>query len=150
MVYRNARQISAGGVIVRDRDGQREVCLIARRTDAGLIWGLPKGHVEPGEDLLTTARREVREETGLEGQPLRKLGAITYVFSVKQEAVRYTKTVHFYLLRYVRGSTDDHDDEVEEAAWAPFREAAKRLHYENERRMLRMAGRHLDRGGDGR
>ncbi len=29
-------------------------------------WDFPKGVVEPGEDPLTTARREVREETGIE------------------------------------------------------------------------------------
>jgi len=29
-------------------------------------WDCPKGVVEPGEDPLTTAKREVREETGIE------------------------------------------------------------------------------------
>jgi bis(5'-nucleosidyl)-tetraphosphatase len=29
-------------------------------------WDCPKGLVEAGEDALTTARREVREETGIE------------------------------------------------------------------------------------
>jgi 8-oxo-dGTP pyrophosphatase MutT (NUDIX family) len=135
-------QVSAGGVIVREHDGQRQVCLIARRTDAGLIWALPKGHIEAGEDLLTTALREVREETGLEGELVRKLGAISYAFVVP-DAQRYAKTVHFYLLRYVRGSTDDHDEEVEQAAWVPIGEALTRMQYENERRILRRADRYL-------
>ena len=130
-------------MIIREHDGQRQVCLIARQTDAGLIWALPKGHVEAGEDLLTTALREVREETGLDGELVRKLGAITYTFKIRPDALRYTKTVHFYLLRYVRGSTDDHDDEVEQVAWVPIGEAPKQLHYENERRILRNAHHYL-------
>jgi predicted NUDIX family NTP pyrophosphohydrolase len=32
--------------------------------DAG-VWTIPKGEVEPGEDLLETAKREFEEETGI-------------------------------------------------------------------------------------
>ncbi len=39
--------------------------LLLRRTDNGR-WGLPGGAMEPGESLEDTARRETREETGLE------------------------------------------------------------------------------------
>ena len=45
-------------------DGARRL-LLQRRTDNGL-WGLPGGSMEPGESLEETARRELREETGLE------------------------------------------------------------------------------------
>ena len=36
-----------------------------RNKDAG-AWSIPKGHNEPGEQLLDTARREFREETGIQ------------------------------------------------------------------------------------
>lgn len=35
-----------------------------KNKDAG-VWSIPKGKVEPGEDLLDTARREFQEETGM-------------------------------------------------------------------------------------
>lgn len=35
------------------------------------------GHIEPGEDVLSAARRELKEETGLENQPLRLVGTVT-------------------------------------------------------------------------
>lgn len=55
------RVLSAGVVVVRDNgDGWRVLLLRAYN-----YWDCPKGLVEPGEDPLTTARREVREETGI-------------------------------------------------------------------------------------
>jgi 8-oxo-dGTP pyrophosphatase MutT (NUDIX family) len=56
------RVLSAGVVVVRDTgDGWRELLLRAYN-----YWDCPKGLVEPGEDPLATARREVREETGID------------------------------------------------------------------------------------
>ena len=145
--YRHETQVSSGGVIVR-MDGERpSVCLIARRSEGRrrLIWGLPKGHVEAGEHPQQTALREVREETGLVGASIRKLGAITYWFSVKEEQVRFFKTVHFYLLRYLSGRPEDHDDEVEQAAWFPINQALRRVTYANERAILLKAKRLIRR-----
>jgi ADP-ribose pyrophosphatase YjhB (NUDIX family) len=38
--------------------------LLLHRTDNG-CWGIPGGALEPGESLEDTARRETREESGL-------------------------------------------------------------------------------------
>lgn len=55
-------RLSAGVVVVRrDPAGWRFLLLRAYRN-----WGFPKGLVEPGEDPLAGALREVREETTLE------------------------------------------------------------------------------------
>jgi len=143
MRYRTARQVSSGGVIVRQQQGRFQVCLIARRREGVLVWGLPKGHVEPGEDLVATALREVREETGLVGALAAPLGSITYRFAVQDERVRYFKRVYFYLMRYLDGDTRQHDHEVEEARWMSLDDALALLSYENERKVLRNAMRHL-------
>lgn len=49
-------------MVVRRVDGEWRVLLLR----AYNYWDCPKGLVEPGEDELATARREVREETGIE------------------------------------------------------------------------------------
>jgi bis(5'-nucleosidyl)-tetraphosphatase len=54
--------LSAGVVVVRKADDAWRVLLLR----AYNYWDCPKGVVEPGEDPLATARREVREETGIE------------------------------------------------------------------------------------
>lgn len=63
-------RVSAGLVLFRKRDGQLEVFLahpggpfFARKDDGH--WTIPKGEVEPGEDMLCAAMRELAEETGI-------------------------------------------------------------------------------------
>lgn len=55
------KKLAAGMVVVRRIDGEWH-CLMLR---AYRNWDFPKGEVEPGEEPLAAARREVREETTL-------------------------------------------------------------------------------------
>ena len=57
-----------------DRRGR---VLLARRADNGL-WGLPSGHVEPGETVEEAVVREVREETGLRVEVERLIGIYSH------------------------------------------------------------------------
>ncbi len=135
---RTVKEFSAGGVIYRKTGEDFEVALIHVRNR----WGLPKGHVEEGERVEEAALREVREETGLEGKLLRKLGDIGYSYRDKnqdRELVRIYKRVHFYLLRYVRGDVRDHDHEADDARWFPIEQAIKQLKFATERKMVHRA-----------
>ena len=64
-----ASRVSAGVLLYRRRPAGLEVLLahpggpLFARKDAG-HWTIPKGEVEPGEELLAVARREFEEETG--------------------------------------------------------------------------------------
>lgn len=62
--------LPAAAAIIRDPEGR---VLLIRRGD-GRGWSLPGGLMEPGERILDCLRREVREETGLEVEPLRLTG----------------------------------------------------------------------------
>ena len=65
---------SAGLVMFRRRGGELEVFLahpggpLFVKKDDG-CWTIPKGEVEPGEELLPTALREFEEETGITIDP---------------------------------------------------------------------------------
>jgi 8-oxo-dGTP diphosphatase len=56
------------------RDGELQVLLIQRAAPPfSGFWALPGGFVRPDEDLAVAARREFAEETGLGGEPLRRV-----------------------------------------------------------------------------
>lgn len=131
--------MSAGGVIYRRTPEGIDFGLIA--TKRGTRWQLPKGKQEKGETLEVTAAREVAEETGLVGTVLAPLDIIDIWFSVTDEgrSIRRHKLVHFYLLEYRSGTTDDHDDEVDDARWFPAEDAVTRLTFPSERRVATRA-----------
>jgi 8-oxo-dGTP pyrophosphatase MutT (NUDIX family) len=129
------REFSAGGLVVRRFRGRP--FLAAVRVKGGTVLALPKGHVDEGESSLEAATREVREETGLDAEPIEKLGDIRYWYSRRGE--RIFKIVSFYLFRYRSGSVRDHDDEVDSAEWVPLEEAPRALAYKGEREMAEAA-----------
>lgn len=133
---------SAGGVVVRPADGSFDVVLASRRTRrGGIAWGLPKGLIEPGEEPVAAAIREVREETGLDAGVLEPLGDISYWFVWDRERVK--KEVSFFLMEATGGDASRRDDEMEEVRWFPLDEAVAAASYPSERDVLRRAARSL-------
>lgn len=129
--------VSAGGIVYRRGPEGLEIVLCGRRS--GGLWGLPKGTPIEGESIEQTARREVTEETGLEVEIERPLGAIEYWFTRLEQGVRFHKIVHHFLMKPTGGSVDQHDHEYDLVEWCPAQAAVQRLTYRNEAEILRRA-----------
>ena len=74
---------TSGAVVYRVQDGQLEYLLL-QSTNRGNFWGFPKGHVEGAEDLITTATREIKEETGLTLHSVTLCGVKQFYMADKQ------------------------------------------------------------------
>lgn len=119
----------AGGVVVRT-DGEPRVLLV-RAKPAPHDWVLPKGHIEPGEAPDETARREVIEEAGVEGEPVRALGTLEF----RTPAGKHVRAL-FFLMRYVRDVTPH---ERREIRWATFAEAQRLTEFDDTRALIASA-----------
>lgn len=64
----------AAAACIRDAEGR---ILLLRRTDGDNLWGFPGGMIEPGEGAVDAVKREVREEIGLDVEPVALIGTYT-------------------------------------------------------------------------
>jgi 8-oxo-dGTP diphosphatase len=136
------REFSAGGVLVKTIRGRPMVAAIRPQGKPEGTWALPKGNIDAGERPDETALRVVREETGVEGRLVEKLGDVKYTYT-RRGGVRVFKIVSFYLVRAGRGRLGEIEErmkiEVAEARWLPLEEAPKLLAYGGEREMAKKA-----------
>jgi 8-oxo-dGTP diphosphatase len=119
---------AAGGVVWRSADdGSIEVAVAHRpRYDD---WSLPKGKLDPGEDLLTAAVREVGEETGLVVLLGRRGLRTSY------PVASGTKRVDYWLMRAVGGAFAP-NDEVDELRWLPVAAGRELVSHDHDRAVL--------------
>ncbi len=120
--------LAAGGLVVRDSEGGREIALVHRPKYDD--WSLPKGKLDPGESFEDAALREVWEETGFRcelGDPLEPA-------SYRDRKGR-TKLVRYFMMRPLDGGFEP-NDEVDELRWAVPDSALELLTHEHDRRLI--------------
>ena len=104
-------------------DAEGRVLLVQHRKDGREYWLLPGGGVEAGETMVDAARRELFEETGLEGE----VGRLLLVCeSVDPRTPRHI--VHVAFLATIRQGTalkPGYDGRLVDAAWRPVAELAE-------------------------
>lgn len=136
---RTRQEHSAGGAAISVREGTPYVALIATR--GRTRWGLPKGAVSEGETSEAAALREVREETGLEAEIVKKLDTIEYFFRAGETLIH--KRVDFYLMLHTGGELQPQLSEVDDVEWVALPEAIQRASFPSERKLLELAQQEL-------
>ncbi|RMG13053.1 MAG: NUDIX domain-containing protein [Deltaproteobacteria bacterium] len=117
------RPISAGTVLYREGPDGLEVLLVhpSGNYNRKAPWSIPKGLPEAGESLEAAARRETREETGVEPGPLVDIGTVDYR--------RSRKTIHAFAGPLPAGAQPHVASwEVDRAEMLPLEEARRLIH----------------------
>ncbi|MGE5153286.1 MAG: NUDIX hydrolase [Bdellovibrio bacteriovorus] len=109
-----------GGAAAVALDEQERVCLLRqyRHAGGGWLWELPAGKIDPGEEPLGTARRELEEEAGVRAGDWQDLGKMHSSPGV------FTEVIHLWLARGLEPLAHDHgEDELIEIHWLPLNQA---------------------------
>ncbi len=127
------REVSAGVILFRD-GLPREFLVL----DYGTHWDFPKGHIETGEDPLTTARRELAEETGIrEARFIPGFRqSMQYVYR-KAGKARLKEVIYFLASTQASEVTLSHEHCG--YVWLPYPEALKRVTFQTARDLLAKA-----------
>ena len=103
----------------------------------------PSGHVDPGEDDLTTALRETREEAGLGVEHLQVIDG--FLQELRYEVRGRPKEVLYWLAELRDpGTTVTLSDEHQDYRWARLEEACTLARYKDLQDTLRAAHKHLE------
>ncbi len=120
----------------RPEAGQVEFCLVRRA--AGLVyeaqWRMIGGKIDAGETAWQAALRELEEETGLVPVRFWALPSVNHFYEWQRDTVALIPA----FAAEVTGDPvlcDEHDA----FAWLPAEEAARRLHWPEQQRLVRLA-----------
>ena len=118
-----------GVVVVIEKDGH--VLLGRRRGGYGAgKWGLPQGYIEFGEDFLTAARREVKEETGLDVEIRSILNVVSNLLSPGLH------TLGIVLLAGVVAGEPSAGDDLDALEWVPLSGPLPEMAFEADERVV--------------
>jgi 8-oxo-dGTP pyrophosphatase MutT (NUDIX family) len=111
------RNVAAGVVVLDPAD---RVLLVGqhRYTLDEYSWEIPEGGVPPGEDPLEGARRELREETGIDAAEWAELARYTLSNSITDE-----RGFLYLATGLTEGDAEPDPTEALETRWLPFAEA---------------------------
>jgi len=140
----------SAGAIIFIKEGDKILYLLLKYRARGKVektyWGFPKGHIEKGETELETAKREAKEETGIE--------ELEFIDGFK-ERERYffcyqNKTIFkevIYFLAETKTKKIKISFEHLNYQWLPYKKALEVLSFENAKEILKKANQFLQKKG---
>jgi len=123
-------------VLIHVRRGD-EFLVAHRSPDSGAFWHTIAGGVEPGEEWEEAARRELREETGLEVQALVVLGEFSYTPEAWEGSAGEPIEVHAFLVDVPADWEPELDHEHDGYRWCSRAEATELLFWPEPADLLR-------------
>ena len=135
------QEASFGIIPIKKFDEIWKVLLILHK--GGRHWAFPKGRSNPGETPLESARRELKEETGLDVDSLLQDEPLSEKYEFRRKGEFVVKTVQ-YFPAFVSGEVKLQPEEIQDSKWVPLKEAVRHLTFREAKEMCRNLVRQLN------
>ncbi|MGC8776777.1 MAG: uracil-DNA glycosylase family protein [Candidatus Micrarchaeia archaeon] len=132
---------SAGAIIYKKENGRiKFLFLISHKNELDI----PKGHFENNETAMETAKREIKEETGLDVEFLPYFKYVNrYFFSEGKE--RVLKRVATFISKVSENATIKISSEHKGYVWLGYEKAMERMKYKDMKQLLTIAYDYIKR-----
>lgn len=124
---------SAGAVVFRKENKKIKYLLIQYKAGH---WEFPRGMIEKGETLEQTARREIKEETGLKDIKFIE-GFKEWVKFFFRRNEKTTMKIATFLLAKTETEEIKLSQEHKDYVWLRYKKALKKLTYKNSKKILK-------------
>lgn len=136
------KETSVGAFIYKKENGKILFLLIYSKRNNE--WGFPKGHIEPDETELETAKREIAEETGITNLSFVENFRCVDIYKIKGTLTAtknriIDKNVIYYLASTREDFKGSVDDEIGQAKWLEYNQATEYLKHNNQKELLKQA-----------
>lgn len=106
-------------------------------------WTFPKGHAEPGETPIMTAKRELHEETNLEVSAILEEPVFSMAYEFTLDGIKIEKVVYYYLGLVSNQDVIVQVAELRSAKWCFLAEAPTLLSFPNIQSLSREVSEYL-------
>jgi len=120
--------------------------LILHRKKHWKGWEFPKGGIDAGESMWQTAKREVKEESGLKPFNVRKYnysGKYKYPHGFPDRAGIIGQSYTLFSAQVGLGEVKIDNREHSGFVWLDFDKAAKKLRHEDQKKALRIVDKNI-------
>ncbi|MFV9511016.1 NUDIX hydrolase [Tepidibacillus sp. LV47] len=135
------KEVSAGGVVFYQGETTEFLMIL----DHCHKWTFPKGKVEKGETYQEAAIREIREETGIDGNIIKSLDKVYYEYYHPIHG-KVEKEVYYFLVEAKNYHLKVQESEINRAKWVSLQEAwetQKTSGYDNNLSIMKQALKEL-------
>lgn len=125
------KEKSCGAVIFRKQQKNLEFVIIKQKH--GFFFGFPKGHVEPNENEVETAKREIKEEVGLDVNIFEDIRGTTN-YHPKPGVL---KEVVYFLAEAKNNNITKQASEIDLAFWVKEDKVLNTLTHESDKKLFK-------------